>query len=124
MGHSGATSLPLIGKSFMYIEVSSRKNGNEVVVSFELIVIIQISYNSFYYNSCSILIIDSFKSMDRFRFQLLADYTWSTHYNISEKDRYGISPTQWTKKFKFYCGKLWYQNNLRSNRHTTCRYVL
>ena len=34
-GSSVATSLPPIGNSFMYIETSSNKHGNNVFVSFE-----------------------------------------------------------------------------------------
>ena len=54
-GHSGATSLPPIGNSFMYIETSSSNHGNNVFVSFERTDIIQISSITFYYNRFSIL---------------------------------------------------------------------
>ena len=79
-GHSGAMSLPPIGKSFMYIETSSNNRGHErVFVSFERTHIIQISNISFYYNRYSILTNDSLKSMGRFRIELLLeDNTWST----------------------------------------------
>ena len=53
-GHSGATSLPPIGNSFMYIETSTNNHGNKVFVSFERTDIIQISKISFYYNRFSI----------------------------------------------------------------------
>ena len=52
---SGATSLPPIGNSFMYIETSSNNNGNNAFVTFERIDIIQITNISFYYNRFSIL---------------------------------------------------------------------
>ena len=56
-GYSGATSLPPIGNSFMYIETSSNNHGHErVFVSFERTDIIQISNITFYYNRCSILL--------------------------------------------------------------------
>ena len=59
-GHSGATSLPPIGKSFMYIETNSNNHGHErVFVSFERTDIIKISNITFYYNRFSILINDS-----------------------------------------------------------------
>ena len=98
-GHSGATSLPPIGKSFMHIETSSNNHGHErVFVSFERTDIIQISNITFYYNRYSILTNDSLKSMGRFRIQfLLENNTWSTRYNISKNDRYSDSSTQWTK---------------------------
>ena len=97
-GHSGATSLPPIGNSFMYIETSSNNHGHErVFVSWERTDIIQISNITFYLNRFSILTNNSKKSMGRFRIQLLLeDNTWSTRYNIPENDRYSDSSTQWT----------------------------
>ena len=97
-GHSGATSLPPIGNSFMYIETSSNNHGHErVFVSWERTDIIQISNITFYYNRFSILTNISKKSMGRFRIQLLLeDNTWSTRYNIPKNDRYSDSSTQWT----------------------------
>ena len=61
-GFSGATKLPPIGDSFMYIETSSNKFGNNVFVSFERIDIIQISNITFYYNRFSILTNDNLKA--------------------------------------------------------------
>ena len=52
-GDSGATSLPPIGNSFMYIETSSNNKGNNVFVSFERKDIIEITNISFYYNRYS-----------------------------------------------------------------------
>ena len=97
-GHSGATSLPPIGNSFMYIETNSNNHGHErVFVSWERTDIIQISNITFYYNRFSILTNVSKKSMGRFRIQLLLeDNTWSTRYNIPKNDRYSNSSTQWT----------------------------
>ena len=97
-GHSGATNLPPIGNSFMYIETSSNNHGHErVFVSWERTDIIQISNITFYYNRFSILTDNSKKSMGRFRIQLLLeDNTWSTRYNIPKNDRYSDSSTQWT----------------------------
>ena len=96
-GDSGATSLPPIGNSFMYIETSSNNHGDDVFVSWERTDIIQISNITFYYNRFSILNNDSEKSMGRFRIELLLeDNTWSTRYNIPKNDRYSDSSAQWT----------------------------
>ena len=97
-GHSGATNLPPIGTSFMYIETTSNNHNHErVFVSWERTDIIQISNITFYYNRFSILTNNSKKSMGRFRIQLLLeDNTWSTRYNIPKNDRYSNSSTQWT----------------------------
>ena len=94
----GATSLPPIGNSFIYIETSGNISGiDNIFVSWERIDIIQISNITFYYNRFSILTNISKKSMGRFRIQLLLeDNTWSTRYNIPKNDRYSNSPTQWT----------------------------
>ena len=73
-GHSGATKLPSIGNSFMYIETSSNNHGQDrVFVSWERTDINQISNITFYHNRFSILNIDSKKSMGRFRIQLLLE---------------------------------------------------
>ena len=78
-GNSGATALPPIVDSFMYIETSNNNYGNGVFVSFERTDIVQISNISFYYNRFSISTDDSLKAMGRFRIQLLLeDNTWST----------------------------------------------
>ena len=97
-GDSGATSLPPIGNSFMYIETSSNNHGHKrVFVSWERTDIIQISNITFYYNRFSILTNNSKKSMGRFRIELLLeDNTWSTRYNIPKNDRYSNSSTQST----------------------------
>ena len=82
-GDSGATSLPPIDDSFMYIETSSNNHGNNVFVSWERTDIIQFSNITFYYNRYSILTNSSLKSMVPFRIQLiLEDNTWSTKYTI------------------------------------------
>ena len=98
-GYSGATSLPPIGNSFMYIETGSNNHGHErVFVSWERTDIIQISNITFYYNRFSILTNNSKKSMGRFRIQLLLeDNTWSTRYKIPKNDRYSDSSIDWSK---------------------------
>ena len=82
----------------MYIETSSSNHGNNAFASFERTDINQSSNIIFYYYRVSILINDSFKSMGRFRIQLiLEDNTWSTRYNIPQIDGYSDISTQWTK---------------------------
>ena len=94
---SGATSIPPVGKAFMYIETSGNNHGNNVFVSFERTDIIQISNITFYYNRLSFLTNDSIKSMGRFRIQLLLeDNTSSTRYNIPKNDRFSDTSTEWT----------------------------
>ena len=59
---SGATSIPPIGNSFMYIETSSRNHGHEkVFVSWERTDTFQISIITFYYDRFSKLTNDSLK---------------------------------------------------------------
>ena len=93
---SGATSIPPLGKAFMYIETSGGNHGNNVFVSFERTDIIQITNITFYYNRYSISSA-SHRSMGRFRIQLLLeDNTWSTRYNIPKNDQYSDNSTDWT----------------------------
>ena len=91
---TGATSLPPIGNSFMYIESSSNNHGIEkVFVSWERTDIIQITNITFYYNRFS----DHNPSMGRFRIQLLLeDNTWSTQYTIDKNTQYSDTSTDWT----------------------------
>ena len=56
---SGATSLPPIGSSFLYIETSSINHGNNVFCSFERTDIIRFTNITFYYKRFSILTNDS-----------------------------------------------------------------
>ena len=74
----------------MYIETSSGNHGNGIVVSFERTVIFPITNLTFQYNRFSILVVDSLKSMGRFRIQLLLgdkngvrDITYLRMINIS-----------------------------------------
>ena len=97
-GCSGATSLPPIGNSFIYIEASSNKHGHNVFASFERTDIIQISNITFYYNRVSILTNDSLKSMPRFGLHLSSeDKTWNTQYTLLKNSQYSNSSTDWTK---------------------------
>ena len=95
-GDSGATSLPPIGDSFMYVETSSNNNGNNVFVSFERTDIIQITNISFYYNRYSSSN-QNLRAIGRFRIQLLLnDNSWSTQYTIDKNTQYGDNSTDWT----------------------------
>ena len=93
---TGASTLPPIGSSYMYVESSSNNHGDNVFVSWERTDIIQITNISFYYNRFSILTNDSLKSMGRFRIQLLLeDNTWSTQYTIDKNTQYSNTSTEW-----------------------------
>ena len=95
-GNSGAESLPPIGTAFMYIETTSNNHGNNVFVSFERTDIIQITNITFYYKRFSISDID-FRSMGRFRIQLLLDDNiWTTQYTINKNEGYSNNSTDWT----------------------------
>ena len=94
--YSGATALPPIGNSFMFIETSSNNNGDFTYVRLERTDIIQISNITFYYNRFSILTDDNLKSMGRFRIDLLLeDNIWQTQYTIEENTNYTESSTEW-----------------------------
>ena len=94
---TGASTLPPIGTSYMYIETSSNNHGDNVFVSWERTDIIQITNITFYYNRYSILSNDDLKNMGRFGIQLLLDdNTWSTQYTIPKNTQYSSSPTEWS----------------------------
>ena len=97
-GQLGATSLPPIGDSLMYIETSQNNSGIEnIFVSFERTDLIQTSNISFYHYSFSILTNDSVKLLGGFGIQpLLEDSTWSARYCIPKNDRYSDSLAHWT----------------------------
>ena len=95
-GNSGATSLPPIGDSFIYIETSSNNNGNNVFASFERTDFIQITNITFYYNRFSTSD-NNLRGMGRFRIQLLLeDNTWNTQYTIAKNTQYSDNSTDWT----------------------------
>ena len=94
---SGATNLPPIGESFMYMETSCNNHGNNAFVSCERTDIIEITNIIFYYNRYSVLTDNNLKNMGCFRIQwLLEDNTWSPSYNIPEHDRYSDTSSEWT----------------------------
>ena len=95
IGNSGATSLPPIGDSFMYID-TSYNNGNNVFASFERTDIIQITNITFYYNRFSTSD-NNLPGLGRFRIQLLLeDNTWNTQYTIAKNTQYSDNSTEWT----------------------------
>ena len=95
-GDSGATTLPPIGDSFMFIETSSNNYDNIVFVSFERIDIIQITNISFYYNRYSSSN-QNLRAMGRFRIQLLLENnSWSTQYTINKNSQYSDNSTDWS----------------------------
>ena len=93
--YSGATSVPPIGDSFMYIETSSNNHGPNALVSWERTDIIQITKKTFYHNIFPILSDDNLNNLGRFRIQLLLDdNTWSTQFTIPRNSQYSISSTE------------------------------
>ena len=93
---SGASSIPPIGWSFMYIESSGNNHGaNHVMVSWERTDIIHISNMKFYYNRFSTYD-QNLRGMGHFRIQLsLEDNTWSTIYNTNQKSQNSNGSTVW-----------------------------
>ena len=92
---SGATSLPPIGNSFIYIKTSSNNTTNSACVILKRIDFIQITNITFHYNRFSFLTNSSLKSMGRFRIQLLLeDNTWSTKYHTDKNSNYSSSSTE------------------------------
>ena len=97
-GPSGATTLPPIGKNFMYIETSSNIHGSDnIFVLFERTDIIRSSNITFSYNKFSILTNDFDKPLGTLIIQLLLeDITWSTLCKVPTKIRYSELLTDWT----------------------------
>ena len=93
---AGATSLPLIGNSFMYIETSGNNRGNFTFVRLIRTDIIQIRNITFYYNRFSSND-ENLKAMGRFRIDLLLDdNSWQTQYTIEKNTQFSESSTEWT----------------------------
>ena len=96
-GDSGATTLPPIGSSFMYIETSSANYGNNVLCSFERSDIFQTTNKTFYHNRFSISTNINLKAIGRLRIQLLLeDNTWSTQYTIVKNTQKSDTSRDWT----------------------------
>ena len=94
--YSGATNLPPIGDSFMYIESNSNNSGPYTYVIMTRTDIIQISNITFYYNRYSSTN-ENLRSMGRFRIELLKDNnSWETQYTIEKNTQYSLSSIEWT----------------------------
>ena len=93
---SGATALPPIGTSFMYLESSGVNNGVSTFLILTRTDIIQITNISFYYNRFSISD-ENLKAMPRFRIQILLENdTWENKYTIEKNSQYSETSTEWT----------------------------
>ena len=94
--NSGATELPPIGNSFMYLESSGNNNGNNTYVRLIRTDIIQITDISFYYNRFSISD-ENLRAMPRFRIQILLENgNWENKYTIEKNSQFSNSSTEWT----------------------------
>ena len=92
---SGATVIPPIGDSFMFIETSGNNFGPNGFCSWERVDKIHISNITFYYNRFSIEDIN-FKAMGRFRIQMLTkDNVWLTKFIIAKNDQFSDASTDW-----------------------------
>ena len=93
---SGATQLPPIGNSFMYLESSGNNNGDNTYVKIIRTDFIQITNISFYYNSFSISD-ENLRAMPRFRMQILLENgNWENQYTIEKNSQFSNSSTEWT----------------------------
>ena len=94
--NSGATELPPIGNSFMYLESSGNNNGDNTYVKLIRTDIIQITNISFYYNRFSISD-ENLRAMPRFRIQILLENgNWENKYTIEKNSQFSKSSTEWT----------------------------
>ena len=93
---SGATALPPIGTSFMYLESSGVNNGASTFLILTRTDIIQITNISFYYNRFSISD-ENLRAMPRFRVQILLENDeWENKYTIEKNTQYSETSTEWT----------------------------
>ena len=95
---AGATSLPPIGTSFMYIETSANNHNSsndDVLVSFERTDIIHISNITFYYNRYSISTANR-RNMGKLEIQLLRNGVWQTEYTMGKDTNFSALSTDWT----------------------------
>ena len=97
-GSSGATVLPPVGNSFMYIECSGNNYNtanNNVFVSFERTDINHISNITFYYIRFTYTDINSIKrSMGKFEIQLLRNGVGETGYTIEKSSNLTETETE------------------------------
>ena len=95
--NSGATELPPIGNSFMYLESSGKNNGDNTYVKLIRTDIIQITNISFYYNRFSISD-ENLRAMTRFRIQILLENgNWENKFTIEKNSQFSKSSTEWIR---------------------------
>ena len=93
---SGATSLPPIGNSFMYLESSGVNHGDNTYSILTRKDIIQITNISFYYNRFSISD-ENLRAQSRFRIQILLENgNWDNKYTIEKNSQFSNTSTEWT----------------------------
>ena len=93
---SGATGLPPIGSSFMYLESSEKNNGDNTYVRLIGTDIIQITNISFYYNRFSISD-EILRAMPRFKIQILLENgNWENQFTIEKNSEFSNSSTEWS----------------------------
>ena len=93
---SGATVLPPIGSSFMYLESSGNNNGDNTYVILVKTDIIQITNISFYYNRISISD-ENLRAMPRFRIEILLENgNWENKFTIEKNRQFSNSSTEWS----------------------------
>ena len=93
---SGATSLPPIGNSFMYLESSGINHGEGTYAILTRRDIIQITNILFYYNRFSISD-ENLRAMPRFRVQILLENgNWDNKNTIEKNTQFSNTSTEWT----------------------------
>ena len=92
---SGSTSLPPIGRAFMYIKTSGNNHGDFTFARLTRTEITQISNISFYNNRFSSSD-ESLRAMGQFRIDLLLDNnTWTNKYTIEKNTQFSDTSTEW-----------------------------
>ena len=91
-GDAGATTLPPISNSFLYIEPSGNNEGLNVYCSFERTDLIHISNITFYYNITH----TGLHKMGRFRIQFLRTGAWEDFYTMEKNTNFSELSTDWT----------------------------
>ena len=93
---SGATALPPVGNSFMYLETSGVNHGEGTYAILTRTDIIQVTNISFYYNRYSISDAN-LRAMPRFRIQILLENgSWDNKYTIGKNSQFSNTSTEWT----------------------------
>ena len=94
--YSGATQLPPVGKSFIYLESSGNNNGDNTYVRLIRTDIIQITNIKFYYNRFS-MSDENLRAMPKFRIQILLENgNWEIKFTNEKNSQFSNSSTEWT----------------------------